>query len=320
MVRGFSVRTGLVDPYLLFLYIRRMGMKKKKSHWFIIVTSVFLTAVIACFVLISSMQESQYDRSNRLFSGEKYFYYNSQLILRDPEIKDNIYKQEHFHMKDGRMSYDEDGVDTWFGIDVSGYQGWIRWSRVAEDGVQFAFIRLGNRGYSEGYIYKDSKFEYNYTEARKNGIPVGLYFYSQAVNDEEALEEADYVLSQLGGRALDLPIVFDWEFVSYDARTGNITPEALSSACNAFCDRIESAGYASMVYTNLYCAYSKYDYSKINGRYIWLAQYNDYPTFRYYFDVLQYSSTGSVHGIEGDVDLNIMFIDPKSFLTRTGTP
>ena len=149
----------LVDHVLYFLYIYPMGMKKKKSHWFIIVTSVFLTAVIACVAFISSMQESMYDRSNRLFSGEKYFYYNSQLILRDPEIKDNIYKQEYFHMKDGRMSYDEEGVETWFGIDVSGYQEWIRWSRVAEDGVQFAFIRLGNRGYSEGYIYKDSKFE-----------------------------------------------------------------------------------------------------------------------------------------------------------------
>ncbi len=296
-----------------------MYKRRRKNYWFIILTSIFLIGVIAYFAYISPMQESIYDRSNRLFSGEKYFYYNSQLILRDPAIKDNIYKQECFHMRDGRMYYEEEGVDTWFGIDVSGYQEWIRWSRVAQDGVQFAFIRIGNRGYGEGYIYKDSKFEYNYSEARKNGIPVGLYFFSQAINDEEAIEEAEYVLNQLGGRPLDLPIVFDWEFVSYDARTGNITPEALSSACNAFCDRIESAGYASMVYTNLYCAYSKYDFSKIDGRYIWFAQYDDYPTFRYYFDVYQYSSTGTVHGIEGNVDLNIMFVDPKSFLTRTGT-
>ncbi len=296
-----------------------MGFKKKKIDWFIIIAAVYLTAVIVCLAVIHANSKSVYDRSNRLFSGEKYFYYNNQLILRDPDIKENIYKQEHFHMRDGRLCYDEEGVETWFGIDVSGYQEWIRWSRVAQDGVQFAFIRLGNRGYSEGRIYKDSKFEYNYAEARRNGIPVGLYFFSQAISDEEAIEEAEYVLSQLDGRPLDLPIVFDWEYVSYDARTGDITPEALTSACNAFCDRIEESGYASMVYTNLYTAYSRYNFSDISDRHIWLAQYNDYPTFRYYFDVFQYSSTGTINGIEGNVDVNLMFIDPKSFLTRTGT-
>jgi len=296
-----------------------MGMKKRKINWFLIVTSVFLSLCLISVVIISVFKQSAFDRSNRLFSGEKYFFYNNQLILRDPKIKDNIYKKEFFRIRDGRMYYEEEGVQSWFGIDVSGYQEWIRWSRVKQDGVQFAFIRLGNRGYSAGLIYKDSKFEYNYTEAVRNDIPVGLYFFSQAINDEEAIEEAEYVLKELNGRPLELPIVFDWEFVSYEARTGNISPEALSSACNAFCSRIEESGYSAMVYTNLYTAYSIYDFSKISDRYIWLAQYNDYPTFKYRFDVLQYSSTGTVHGIDGSVDMNLMFIDPNSFPTRTGT-
>ncbi|MBR5045302.1 MAG: glycoside hydrolase family 25 protein [Oscillospiraceae bacterium] len=293
--------------------------KKKKRYLFIILASVFLALVLASFAVISVNSVSCYDRSNRLFSGEKYFYYNGQLIIRDPDIRDNLYKQEYFRMKDGRLYYEEEGVSSWFGIDVSGYQDWIRWSRVAQDGVQFAFIRLGNRGYSSGIIYKDSKFEYNYTEARRNGIPVGLYFFSQALNDEEAVEEADYILRQLNGRVLDLPIVFDWEYVAADARTGDITPEALTSACDAFCRRIEESGYSAMVYTNLYTAYNRYNFSEISDKYIWLAQFNDYPTFRYYFDVFQYSCTGKVHGIDGEVDLNIMFVDPKSFLKRTGS-
>ncbi|MBR4928706.1 MAG: glycoside hydrolase family 25 protein [Oscillospiraceae bacterium] len=293
--------------------------KKKKRYLFIILASVFLALVLASFAVISVNSVSCYDRSNRLFSGEKYFYYTGQLIIRDPDIRDNIYKQEYFRMKDGRLYYEEEGVSSWFGIDVSGYQDWIRWSRVAQDGVQFAFIRLGNRGYSSGIIYKDSKFEYNYTEARRNGIPVGLYFFSQALNDEEAIEEADYILRQLNGRVLDLPIVFDWEYVAADARTGDITPEALTSACDAFCRRIEESGYSAMVYTNLYTAYNRYNFSEISDKYIWLAQFNDYPTFRYYFDVFQYSCTGKVHGIDGEVDLNIMFVDPNSFLKRTGS-
>ena len=296
-----------------------MLSEKKKRHLFIIAASLFVVLVLFSFAYISAMSISRYDRSNRLFSGEKYFYYDGQLIIRDPGIRDNIYKREYLHMRDGRLYYEEEGVDTWFGIDVSGYQDWIRWSRVAEDGVQFAFIRLGNRGYSGGTIYKDSKFEYNYTEARHCGIPVGVYFFSQALNDEEAVEEAEYILRQLNGRVLDLPIVFDWEYVSPDARTGDITPEALTSACNAFCRRIEESGYSAMVYTNLYTAYSRYNFSEISNKYIWLAQFNDYPTFRYYFDVFQYSCTGKVHGIEGEVDLNLMFIDPKSFLKRTGS-
>ncbi|MBQ5342285.1 MAG: glycoside hydrolase family 25 protein [Oscillospiraceae bacterium] len=293
--------------------------KKKKRYLFIILTSVFLALVLASFAVISVNSVSSYDRGNRLFSGEKYFYYNGQLIIRDPDIRDNIYKQECFRMRDGRLYYEEEGVSSWFGIDVSGYQDWIRWSRVAQDGVQFAFIRLGNRGYSSGIIYKDSKFEYNYTEARRNGIPVGLYFFSQAISDEEAVEEADYILKQLNGRVLDLPIVFDWEYVAADARTGDIAPEVLTSACDAFCRRIEESGYSAMVYTNLYTAYNMYNFSEISDRYIWLAQFNDYPTFRYYFDVFQYSCTGTVHGIDGEVDLNIMFVDPDSFLKRTGS-
>ena len=292
---------------------------RKKSYWFIIAAAVYLMLVIASLVLIALNRNSVYDRSNRLFSGEKYFYFNHQLILRDPQITDNTYSRDLFSTEGQRLRYNDENVPTWFGIDVSEFQDWIRWSRVKEDGVEFVFARIGYRGYSEGVMHKDSTFEYNYTEIHRNGIPMGIYFFSQAVNEAEAVEEAEFVLSLLGGRALELPIVFDWEFVSYEARTGNISPDTLSSACNAFCDRIEAAGYPAMVYTNLYGAYTKYNFSAINRRDIWLAEYDGSPTFRYHFEVLQYTSSGTVHGIDGDVDLNLMFIDPSSYLTRTGS-
>ena len=301
------------------MYIVTMLYRRKKSYWFLIAASVFLTLVVVSLVLISVNSKSLYDSSNRLFCGEKYFYFNHQLILRDPLIKDNPYNKDLFRISDGRLYYDEANVQTWFGIDVSEFQDWIRWSRVKDDGVEFVFARIGYRGYSGGIMHKDSTFEYNYSEIHRNGIPMGIYFFSQAVNDEEAVEEAEYVLSMLGGRALELPIVFDWEYVSESAMTGGITPDALSSACNAFCDRIEEAGYSSMVYTNLYGAYSKYNFSEISDRDIWLAEYDGSPTFRYHFEVLQYTSSGSIHGIDGSVDLNLMFIDPRSYLTRTGS-
>ena len=283
-----------------------MYKRRRKSYWFIILTSIFLIGVIAYFAYISPMQESIYDRSNRLFSGEKYFFYNSQLILRDPEIKDNIYKQECFHMRDGRMYYEEEGVETWFGIDVSGYQEWIRWSRVAQDGVQFAFIRIGNRGYGEGYIYKDSKFEYNYSEARKNGIPVGLYFFSQAINDEEAIEEADYVLNQLGGRPLDLPIVFDWENFG-DYQEYEISFQQLNHLYDVFEQEVSNRGFESMLYGSKF--YLNNVWTHTDTRPVWLAQYNDWPNYTKPYKIWQCTDSGVLDGIPEKVDLDILFTE-----------
>ena len=230
-------------------------------------------------------------------------------------VKPHSYIKENFHVdNDYRMEYVVDGeVSSYFGIDVSSYQGDIDWDAVRSDGVEFAILRIGVRGYGEeGNIKIDDKFFQNYDGARKAGLDIGVYFYSQAISVEEAVEEAKFVLEQLGDRKLEYPIVFDWEPVDASTtdsppRTEDIMPGTLTLCAVAFCETIRDAGYEAMIYTNKKMAYIKYDMRKFADYPVWLALYNTDLTYYYDFDMWQYGF-GKVDGIEGDVDLDIAMI------------
>lgn len=227
----------------------------------------------------------------------------------------NNYVQENFSLNNrNHMSYTVNGdTCSYFGIDVSSYQGDIDWQLVREDGVEFAFLRLGFRGYGEeGNIRLDDKFEANYEGAHNAGIDVGVYFYSQAISVEEAIEEAHFVLDKLNGRTLEYPIVFDWETVFTGSeedvpRTEDVMPHTLTLSAIAFCETIQDAGYEAMIYTNKRQAVLKYDMRQLANYPVWLAQYNTTLSYIYDFDIWQYG-VGTVDGIEGDVDFNIAII------------
>lgn len=194
------------------------------------------------------------------------------------------------------------------GIDVSAHQGDIDWAAVAGDGIAFAMLRIGNRGYSQGALSLDGQFEANLAGAAENGLMTGVYFFSQAVSVEEAQAEADFVLEALNGRALDLPVVFDWETIDTDtARTDDVDPETATACCLAFCRAIQAAGYDAAFYCNGMLGYLQYDLSRLQGLDAWYAEYADYPGFAYAFRLWQYSKTGTVAGIDGAVDLNLWF-------------
>ena len=230
-------------------------------------------------------------------------------------VKPHSYIKENFRVdNDYRMEYVVDGeVSSYFGIDVSSYQGDIDWDAVRSDGVEFAILRIGVRGYGEeGNIKLDDKFFRNYEGARKAGLDIGVYFYSQAINVEEAVEEAKFVLEQLGDRKLEYPIVFDWEPVDASStdtppRTEDVMPGTLTLCAVAFCETIRDAGYEAMIYTNKKMAYIKYDMRKFADYPVWLALYNTDLTYYYDFDMWQYGF-GKIDGIEGDVDLDIAMI------------
>lgn len=232
-------------------------------------------------------------------------------------IKQNTYKKNNFSTDErGRMKYtDENGQESsYFGIDVSSYQGDINWQLAREDGVEFAFIRAGYRGYGEeGKLCADEKFAANYDGAHSAGIDAGVYFFSQAITPDEAVEEAKFVLEILDGRPLEYPIVFDWETVfvpsGEDApRTEDVMPQTLTLSAIAFCETIEDAGYKSMIYTNKKQAVLKYDLRQLKKYPIWFAYYDTTLNYCYNFDVWQYG-TAFVDGIEGEVDVNIAMID-----------
>lgn len=196
------------------------------------------------------------------------------------------------------------------GVDVSSHQGDIDWSAVAGDGIEFAILRIGNRGYSQGGLKQDANFEVNYAGAAENGLDVGVYFFSQAVSVEEALEEAEFVLGILNGRALQMPVYFDWEEITDDvARTDEVDTETVTACAVAFCQRIQEAGYEAAVYCNGMVGYLRYDIAQLEHLPLWYAEYKSWPSFAYAFEMWQYSNTATVAGISGSADLNLYFIE-----------
>lgn len=207
---------------------------------------------------------------------------------------------------DGYVSYAGDALH---GIDVSEHQLEIDWAAVAESGlVDFAIIRVGYRGYTEGGLFADEYLEENLQGASENGIPVGVYFFSQAVTQAEAIEEAEYVLELIDGYELDYPIYFDWEPVEpTDARTYELDGTTMTDCAIAFCQTIEDSGYTAGVYFYRHIAYYDYELDRIADYEFWIGAPADVPDFYYAYNTWQYSFTGVVDGIEGDVDMNLRF-------------
>lgn len=209
----------------------------------------------------------------------------------------------------GEYQYLQDGkVVSHKGIDVSRHQGEIDWNLVAQDGVEFAFIRVGYRGYGTGKLVEDEYFEDNIKGAATAGIKVGVYFYSQAINEEEVREEADFVLEKIAPYQIDCPVVFDVERVSdSDGRMNALTVEERTLLTEIFCQVIENAGYRPMIYHNTEMGVMMLEIGNLENYDKWFAAYSDVFYYPYDHKIWQYSQKGSVQGIQGDVDLNISF-------------
>ncbi len=212
-------------------------------------------------------------------------------------------------LDDGEFQYVVDGeVISRKGIDVSKYQQDIDWEQVAADGVEYAFIRVGIRGYATGALVEDDYFAENVEEALAQGISVGVYFYSQAITVEEAEEEADFVLEAIEGMDITYPVVIDIETVGEaDARADALTQEERTEVCIAFCERIAEAGYTPMIYGNTETFTLLLDLEQIADYERWIAYYDEALCFPYEFSIWQYTHYGTVAGIDGSADLNIAF-------------
>ena len=219
-------------------------------------------------------------------------------------VPPNRYAPEDFVMEDGFLSCLTG--ETVLGIDVSRYQGEIDWQQVKAAGVEFVMVRLGNRGIAEGTLHEDPYAKQNLQGARAAGLKVGAYFYSQALSVAEAEEEAAFALEILDGFGLDLPLAFDWE---QESRTENVDARTLTDCTLAFCEAVEEAGYRPMIYFNSFQAKQLLHLRELKEIPWWLAMYDVTMEFPYRMDMWQYSCTGTVAGISGSVDLNLLFKD-----------
>ncbi len=194
-----------------------------------------------------------------------------------------------------------------FGIDVSKWNGNIDWNAVKNSGVSYVIIRCGYRGSTTGALIEDPKFRANIQGASKAGIKVGIYFFTQAVNEVEAVEEASMVLSLIKGYNITYPVFLDVE--SSGGRADGISVSTRTAVCKAFCQTIQNSGYKAGVYANKTWFNEKIETPSLTGYKIWLAQYAAAPSYsRTRYDIWQYSSKGSVPGISGSVDMNTSYM------------
>lgn len=248
------------------------------------------------------------------------YFYPEEIVLADEgnyhffpitnELAHHTYDLSKFMKDENQVMgyYDNSEWITHKGIDVSKYQEKIDWEEVASDDVEYAFIRLGIRGYTKGEILEDENFEDNIRGALHNDIDVGVYFFTQATSIEEAEEEAQYVLDALEPYQIEYPVVIDVEAVSNaNARTKDLTKEERTQYCIAFCDMIREAGYTPMIYGNMKTFMLMLDLEQLEDYDKWVAFYDEPMYYPYDFKIWQYTDEGKVAGIKGDVDLNISF-------------
>lgn len=211
------------------------------------------------------------------------------------------------------------------GIDVSEYQKTIDWQKVKAAGIDFAFIRVGGRGWGKpGTLYRDSTYDTNMQNAALAGVKTGIYIFSQAITEAEAVEEAQYILNNIGSYNVTMPLILDFEFASGSSDGGRLKNAKLSKAaatkvCLAFCETIAAAGYTPMVYANPDMLNNHLNPADISSSYpIWLANYTTNTSYNGNFSFWQYSSTGKVNGISGNVDMNFYYSRPEdNFLPNT---
>lgn len=232
-------------------------------------------------------------------------------VLISPYLPKHEYDFTKLVYQSDRMKYFENGYQTSYeGINISEIQDYVNFVDVRKSGIDFVMIRVGARGYGTGQLILDDYFSDNLKRATDAGLDVGVYFYSQAISKEEAVEEANMVIENLGEYKISYPVAYDMERVLNDsARTDKLGKAERTEIAKAFLDTIEAAGYMTLIYGNKEWLIRQIDMSKLAGYDVWLSQEADIPDYPYKFTMWQYDRSATVAGVSGYVDLNISFVD-----------
>ena len=193
------------------------------------------------------------------------------------------------------------------GIDVSEWQGKINWEKVKDSGVEFVIIRVGGRGTVKDTVFADENAQDYYEGAKAAGLKVGAYFFSQSITVDEAIAEAEFTLEQIEDWKVDMPVVYDWEYVDEYARTAKVSDRMLTDMAKAFCDTVAEEGYQPMIYFGRSQSMDMLILEELVDYPFWLAMYTTIMDYPYKIDMWQYTEKGSVPGISGNVDMNLLF-------------
>lgn len=256
--------------------------------------------IVATIVIISSI----------IFLIYKAYLFDNKYsgLEASKEIPLNDFNLEKLkNDKNGYMCYEDDRYKSRLIIDVSSHNGNINWEKVKEAGIKGAMIRVGYRGYGDATIVEDDCFQKNIAGAKDAGLKVGVYFFSQATTPEEAIEEAEYVKKKIWGRGVTLPVAFDMEPFMGNERFINHDIKSKTEMADAFLKVIGKFGYEPILYGNPTWLSNDVDISKLTEYPVWLAHYTFSTEWPYAFRMWQFTSQGRVSGINGDVDLNLIF-------------
>lgn len=280
----------------------------RRNKTALILVTVILAALVAALV-IGLLNKKEPEDPHK---GQVYIYDGFDWIWMTPleGVPANELTEDLFSSDGGNIKYIGSDYDVLRGVDVSEHQLDIDWKQVAASGVDYAYIRVGWRGYTEGGLFEDAYFERNIQGALDAGLHVGVYMFSQAVTVQEAIEEADFVLERIGKYNVTLPVVFDWEKIeAAEARSHGLTMELRTDCARAFCETVKGAGYVPCVYFNRNLGYYGYDLTRLTDYEFWFSlPESGFPNFYYACDMWQYSFTETVPGIAEPTDMNLWFI------------
>lgn len=232
-------------------------------------------------------------------------------VLISPYLPKHEYDFTKLVCQSDLMKYYEDGRQvSYVGAEISKYQDYVDYVKLKKAGINYVMIRVGARGYGSGQLVEDENFSDNIKRATDAGLQVGVYFTSQAITLEEAVEEAEFVIGKLEGYEISYPIAFDMGFVDNDtARIEDLTKAERTEITKTFLDTVTEAGYKSMIYGDKEWLIKEIDMSKLTAYDVWLEQCQDVPDYPYRFTMWNYSDEGSVDGIVGYTNLSVSFID-----------
>ena len=313
-------------------YINRIkrASKRRSSRrikmLFLVFTGFVLGLLVGMLLIrYKSMQEIDSVKSelDRVIEEQSYInvtnVYVPERRINEGKIAMNSYNTENFRIDDGFMAYfDENGNKiSHLGVDLSYHNDDVDWHALRAAGCEFVMLRIGYRGYTEGGLIEDECFEKYAKAAKEAGINVGVYFFTQSITVEEAEEEAMFVLDILDGMELEYPVALDTENINDpNARTvkADISDELRSQMCIAFCEKIRSHGYYPIIYASENWMRRNMELKMLTDYEFWAPQYLDENDFLFDFSIWQYSETGSIPGVAGEVDLDISMVDYASFV------
>ena len=301
-----------------------MKRRKTDTGLLVVLMLVFLFIGIVIGMLVVYMADRRTPKSGQpsikheTVQEVTNVYFPERKIVQG-NILQNSYNRDGFRIDEGFMAYfNEEGEKiSHLGVDVSYHQQSIDFEQLKTTPVEFMMVRCGYRGYTEGGLIQDEKFEEYAQACNDNDIPLGVYFFTQAVTEEEALAEADYVINLISKYKISYPVALDTEYVQdKEARTNKaeLSREELSRICIAFCERIKEAGYYPIIYASENWMRRSLDLTMLTDYDFWAPQYLEENDFLYDFTIWQYTEHGSIAGISEDVDLNISMVDYASFV------